>query len=139
MLLAFGPDYWVCDFAWSPDEKTLAVASEWISAGSGINTTNIRVYRVGETVTYGNDIITSMESLPLSGRCRSAIAWSHDSQVVAIGSSDGIRFYESSEFDELGYVQQKNVLALSWHPSGKFIAIGTKSGELQVYGIPISE
>ncbi len=138
VLFAYGEDYWTCDIAWSPDETTLAVASLEGHAFDP-SRTNVRFYQIGQVVHYGNEVILSDDSLMIGGHaCKSAMAWSPDGQMIAIGSPTAIRFYETSAFNQLYEVSGDEVTALSWHPSGESIASGDGTGTIRLWGVKAS-
>lgn len=134
VLFALGPDYDAVGLVWSPDETTLAVASYWYSAGSGVTTIIVRFYRIGELVRYGNEVIISHELL-YGTRYNPALVWSPDSSIIAIASSTAVRFFETSQFEPLYEFDLTYVQALDWHPSTAFIISGDGDGTLHLWGV----
>jgi WD40 repeat protein len=129
----YGPDYWICEVAWSPNETTLAVASQWSSVSE--DSTGIAFYQVGIPVFYGQEISLWDPSIEYGHPCKAAIAWSPDSSLIAIGSPSEIHLLETKTYNELNSLRSNPVLALSWHPSGQIIASGNNKGIVQFWAI----
>jgi WD40 repeat protein len=62
-----------------------------------------------------------------------SVAWSPDSDMIAVGNSDGITLYNS----ELGFMSHLTTCSselLAWHPTGNLLAVACRA-ELQVWDV----
>jgi WD40 repeat protein len=140
VLYFFGEDYWTCNLAWSPDDTTLAVISERSSAGLPSSTTQIHLYPIDEPVCYGGcGIELWMDSTKLHSRCNPPFAWSPNSDIVSIGTTTTLDFYEPAELNLIHALSDANIFALDWHPTQKIVTIGGIDSKIRLWSVPESD
>lgn len=134
ILTAFGEDYFVSEIEWSPDSLTLAVASIWANPFSP--NVNIRFYRIGEPVVYGNGEVILSGDIPEESKQRSAsLAWSPDSGIIGISFPSIISFYEAKTFSEIGSLDESEIVSIDWNSSGEIVVGGGTDGILHLWGV----
>ena len=62
-----------------------------------------------------------------------------DSGLMTRYQEDGIRFWDVTTGQELLHLVDSSTTAMSFHPDGHILAVGTSTGLVHLYGVPQSE
>jgi WD40 repeat protein len=115
--------------AWSPDGTMIAFSSEAVNAGANFSVVIWDVANVAQHDPRTND-------LDMTRRVITTLAWSPDSKLVAVGSTNNDVYIQEVDTGTIIKTLKGHTMtveSVDWSPDGKYIASGSSDTTVRIW------